>query len=82
MARFRPTARVSATMGVEQNSPSFTPGVANAARSLATARSHEHTNWQPALHGGNHRLRNRLQPLHQCAANGEQLPVVRLLAAG
>jgi hypothetical protein len=48
IARFRPTARVSATIGVEQNKPIFTPGVAKPARSLATARSHEQTNWQPA----------------------------------
>ena len=44
IAAFRPTARDSATIGVEQNSPIFTPGVANRAVSAATARSHVATN--------------------------------------
>jgi hypothetical protein len=35
----RPTARVSATIGVVQKSPTFTPGVAKRAVSAATARS-------------------------------------------
>ena len=44
----RPTARVSATIGVEQNRPIFTPGVAKRAVSAATARSQLATSWQPA----------------------------------
>ncbi len=40
--------RVSATIGVEQNSPISTPGVAKPAASEATARSQLATNWQPA----------------------------------
>ena len=35
-------------MGVEQNRPIFTPGVANFDESEAIAKSHEATNWQPA----------------------------------
>ena len=35
----RATARVSATIGVEQNNPMFTPGVAKRASSAATDRS-------------------------------------------
>lgn len=37
-----------ATAGVEQNSPMFTPGVANWDFSLATAMSQLATSWQPA----------------------------------
>ena len=44
----RPTARVSATIGVVQKSPILTPGVANHASSAATARSHVATSWHPA----------------------------------
>ena len=43
-----PTVRVSATIGVEQNSPMFTPGVAKRAVAPATARSQDATSWQPA----------------------------------
>ena len=43
-----PTARLSATIGVEQNRPIFTPGVAKRASAAATARSHDATSWQPA----------------------------------
>src|SRR5438067_2047820 len=43
-----PTARLSATIGVEQKRPIFTPGVAKRASCAATARSHEATSWQPA----------------------------------
>ena len=39
MACLRPTARPSATPGVEQNAPMFTPGVAKVAAVDATARS-------------------------------------------
>ena len=39
MACLRPTARPSATLGVEQNAPMFTPGVAKVAAVDATARS-------------------------------------------
>ena len=48
IAALRPTARLSATIGVEQNRPIFTPGVANSAVSAATARSQLATNWHPA----------------------------------
>jgi len=48
IAALRPTARVSATIGVEQNKPILTPGVANRASSAATARSQVATSWQPA----------------------------------
>ena len=47
-ARLRPTARVSATIGVVQNSPIFTPGVAKLASSAAIARSQVATSWHPA----------------------------------
>ncbi len=47
-ARLRPIARDSGTIGVEQNSPILTPGVAKAAVSAATARSDAATSWQPA----------------------------------
>lgn len=43
-----PTERPRATAGVEQNKPTFTPGVANDARSEATAKSQDATSWQPA----------------------------------
>ena len=48
IAALRPTARVSATIGVEQKRPILTPGVANRASSAATARSQVATSWQPA----------------------------------
>jgi hypothetical protein len=47
-ARLRPMFRLTATMGVEQKSPIFTPGVANVAFSEATARSQVATSWHPA----------------------------------
>ena len=47
-ARLRPIARESGTIGVEQNSPIRTPGVANRASSAAMARSQVATSWQPA----------------------------------
>ena len=48
MACLRGTLRDSATIGVEQNSPISTPGVAKLAVSEATARSQLATNWHPA----------------------------------
>src|ERR1700730_3706164 len=48
IACLRGTLRDSATIGVEQNNPISTPGVANVAASDATARSQLATNWQPA----------------------------------
>ena len=48
MARLRGILRDSATIGVEQNRPILTPGVAKRAVSAATARSQLATNWQPA----------------------------------
>ena len=48
IARFRPIARVRATIGVVQNSPMRTPGVAKVACSEAIARSQLATSWQPA----------------------------------
>ena len=48
MAFFWPTARERATIGVEQNSPMRTPGVANRASSEATTRSQVAASWHPA----------------------------------
>jgi len=48
IAALRPTARVNATIGVEQKRPILTPGVANQASAAATARSQVATSWQPA----------------------------------
>ena len=48
IACLRGTLRDSATIGVEQNSPISTPGVAKLAASEATARSQLATSWQPA----------------------------------
>ena len=48
MAALAGIAWTSGTMGVVQNSPMLTPGVAKVASSAATARSHEATSWQPA----------------------------------
>ena len=48
MARFGPMARVSGTIGVEQNRPMRTPGVAKRAPVSAMARSQLATSWQPA----------------------------------
>src|SRR5438309_10723866 len=51
IACLRGTLRDNATMGVEQNSPMSTPGVAKLAASDATARLQLDTNWQPAAVG-------------------------------
>ena len=48
IACLRGTLRDSATIGVEQNSPISTPGVAKLAASEATARSQLATSWHPA----------------------------------
>ena len=48
IACLRDTLRDSATIGVEQNRPILTPGVANLAACEATARSQLATSWQPA----------------------------------
>ncbi len=48
IACLRGTLRDSATIGVEQNRPMSTPGVAKVAASEATARSQLATNWHPA----------------------------------
>ena len=48
MACFCATLRDSATIGVEQNSPMFTPGVAKRASSAAKARSALATSCAPA----------------------------------
>src|SRR3954453_2845979 len=48
IACLRGTLRESATIGVEQNRPMSTPGVANEAASDATARSQLATIWHPA----------------------------------
>ena len=45
---FREIVRLTGTIGVEQNSPMLTPGVAKRASSDAIARSHAATSWQPA----------------------------------
>ena len=69
---------VSGTIGVEQNRPMRTPGVANRASVVATARSQLATSWQPgrggdAVHLGDDRLRDRLHRRHERAAGGEEL---------
>src|SRR5205085_9234082 len=48
MAALRATARDKATIGVEQNSPILTPGVAKRASDDAIARSQDATSWHPA----------------------------------
>src|SRR5579859_2928824 len=48
IAALRGILRDSATIGVEQNRPILTPGVANFAAREATARSQLATSWQPA----------------------------------
>ncbi|GJE70686.1 hypothetical protein CHKEEEPN_2226 [Methylorubrum podarium] len=48
IAALRERLRDSATIGVEQNKPICTPGVAKRAAAPATARSQEATSWQPA----------------------------------
>ena len=48
IACLRGTLRASATLGVEQNRPRFTPLTAKRAVLAATARSHIATSWQPA----------------------------------
>ena len=48
IACLRATLRDSATIGVEQNRPMSTPGVAKLRRGRATARSQLATSWQPA----------------------------------
>ena len=48
IACLRATLRDSATIGVEQNRPISTPGVAKPASVEATARSQLATSWQPA----------------------------------
>ena len=85
MARFGPMARVSGTIGVEQNSPMRTPGVAKRAPVSAMARSQLATSWQPggggdAVHLGDDRLRDRLHGGHQRRARVEQLGGVVALA--
>ena len=52
IAALRDTLRDSATIGVEQNRPMLTPGVANFAALDATARSQLATSWQPAALAG------------------------------
>ena len=77
---FWPTARLKATIGVEQNSPILTPGVANRASSEATTRSQVAASWQPAAvatpwnlrYDG---LRYLLNGLHQLAADVEEVTV-------
>ena len=48
IACLRLTFRDNATIGVEQNKPRLTPGVANLTVFEAIARSQLATNWQPA----------------------------------
>src|SRR5260221_9250766 len=52
MACLRGTLRDSATIGVEQNNPMCTPGVAKLAVVDATARSQVATSWHPAAVAG------------------------------
>ena len=86
-ARLRPTARVSATMGVVQKSPIFTPGVAKAAssdgnRQVAGGHQLAAGGGGDALHLGDHRLRNGLNLRHQLRAHVEDAAVFVDVAAG
>src|ERR1700684_2397728 len=77
MARLRPTLRATATIGVWQNQPPLPPGVANAASSLATARSALATSWPPPAVAqpvdlGHHRLGDLLHECHQLGAGLQQ----------
>ncbi len=77
IACLRETLRDSATIGVEQNSPIFTPGVAKCAAETATARSQLATSWQPAAVAmpwisRDDRLGMAHDRLHQLRALGEQ----------
>ena len=77
ITRLRPILRATPTAGVEQKTPTFTPGSANFAVSAATARSHIDTSWQPAAVAmpwtramtGCGKLR---ELLHHPAAGGEE----------
>jgi hypothetical protein len=80
-----PIAREIGTIGVEQNKPMRTPGVANVDRSDATARSQPATSWQPAavayaIDLGDDGLGCTTQRVHQHRAAAEQLDVVALVA--
>jgi len=72
IAALRGTLRDSATIGVEQNRPILTPGVANFAARDATARSQLATSWRPPpspwRDRGDDRLRQRDHLLHHAAA--------------
>lgn len=74
MACLAATVRVNATIGVEQNSPMFTPGVAKRAEADATAKSQVATSWQPAavatpwtlaITGWGSRVRATITSLHR-----------------
>ena len=69
-ARLRPIDRETGTIGVEQNRPMFTPGVAKRAsvgRDGEIARGDELAagGRRDPVHLGDHRLRDLVQPLHQ-----------------
>src|SRR5262249_43602705 len=87
------TLRESATIGVEQNRPMFTPGVQNLAFFEAIARSQLATSSQAAARrseavpGGDDRLGQRDDRLHHAAAPSQGLleiapPAVTIAAAG
>ena len=73
-----PITRVNGTIGVEQNSPTFTPGVANCAvgrdREIAAATSW-HRPRSRCRAPGDDRLRQRVHREHQLDAHREELVV-------
>ena len=78
IACLRGTLRDSATIGVEQNSPMLTPGVANAAalrrdREIAACDQLAAGRARRPLHAGDHRLRQMHDRLHHRGAGIHQL---------
>ena len=87
MARLRPTARDTSTIGVEQNSPIFTPGVANHVslgghRQVAGGHQLAPGGGGEPVDLGDHRLRDALDRLHELGADGEEVLVEGQRPAG
>ena len=87
IACLRGTLRDSATIGVEQNSPMSTPGVANVAalrgdREIAACDQLASGGGGDALHGGDHRLRQLHDGLHHRAAGIHHLGKIGAPAIG
>ena len=82
IAFFWPMARLKATIGVEQNSPIFTPGrgearVVGGHRQIAAGHQLATRRGGDAMHLGDHRLRDGLDGQHHLGADVEQLPIER-----